>query len=533
MDVLRVFFEQQPLLSMFLVIALGYAIGEVSLGGFSLGIGAVLFVGLAAGMFAPHAAPPALVGSLGLVMFVYGIGIQYGRQFFAGLTSPFGLKVNGLSLLSNVSAVGAALAALAVFPIAPAHLAGLFCGALTSTPALQAALAAAGNNEPALGYSVAYPIGLVVPILCLFVAGRRIKADLPAAAGTGLELREIVVRNPEVIGRTLGEVSAILPAGVQVVIVREGHRNKVPAPEIVLDHDDVVAVAGESEAALAQARALIGEHAPGRITSDRQAIDYFKFFVSRRAVVGVRVADLRIPGVSGFSVTNVSRGDTDVLPRPDLVLEFGDRVGVVVHRGERDLVRAHFGDSIKGMTEFSYVALGIGMALGVLLGMLPVPVPGVGTIALGVAGGPLIMALVLGRLGRTGRWVWTMPVSANLTLRNFGLTLFLAQVGMTSGPKFLATVQEFGALFLAVGAFIVLVPAAVSLLVGHFALRLRFDDLLGATAGGVSGNPSVLAFASTLVTTDRVDLAYATTYPGSVVLKIVLVQVLLSLLGAS
>ena len=533
MDLLRAFLGQQPLLAMFLVIALGYAAGEVSLRGFSLGIGAVLFVGLGAGMFAPQAAPPALVGSLGLVMFVYGVGIQYGRQFFAGLTSPFGLKVNSLSLLSNLSAVGAAFAARAVFPIAPAHLAGLFCGALTSTPALQAALAATGSNEPALGYSVAYPVGLIVPILCLYVAGRWIKADLPATEGTELGLREIFVRNPAVIGRTLGEVSAELPAGVQVVIVREGQRNKVPAPDIVLDHDDVVAVAGESETALEQARTLIGESAPGRITKDRLALDYFRFFVSRRAAVGVRVADLRIRGVSEFSVVNVRRGDTDLLPRPDLVLEFGDRVGVVVHRAERDLVRAHFGDSIKGMTEFSYVALGIGMAGGVLLGILPVPVPGVGTIALGVAGGPLIMALILGRLGRTGRWVWTMPVSANLTLRNFGLTLFLAQVGMTSGPKFLTTVQQFGALFLAVSALIMLVPAAVSLVVGHYVLRMRFDDLLGATAGGVSGNPSVLAFASTLVTTERVDLAYATTYPGAVVLKIVLVQALLALLGTS
>jgi len=533
MDVLRVFFEQQPLLSMFLVIAMGYAVGEVGLGGFSLGIGAVLFVGLAAGMLAPHSAPPALVGSLGLVMFVYGIGIQYGRQFFAGLTSPFGLKVNGLSLLSNLAAVGTAFAASAAFPIAPAHLAGLFCGALTSTPALQAALAATGNNEPALGYSVAYPIGLVVPIMCLVVAGRRIKADLPSTAGSGVDLREIVVRNPKVIGRTLGEVSAELPSGVQVVIVREGQRNKVPAPDIVLDHDDVVAVAGESEAVLEQARALIGESAPGRITKDRLALDYFRFYLSRRAVVGVRLADLVIPGVPEFSVVHVRRGDTDLLPQPDLVLEFGDRVGVVVPRGQRDVVRAYFGDSVKGTTEFSYVSLGIGMAMGVLLGMLPVPVPGVGTLALGVAGGPLIMALVLGRLGRTGRWVWSMPVSANLTLRNFGLTLFLAQVGMTSGPKFLATVQQFGVLFLTVGSIIILVPVVVSLLVGHFVLRLRFDDLLGATSGGVPGNPSVLAFASTLVTTDRADVAYATTYPGAVVMKIILAQVLLAVLGTS
>jgi putative transport protein len=530
-DALQLFLEQQPLLTVFVVVALGYAVGGIDIRGFSLGIGAVLFVGLALGMFAPGSAPPALVGSLGLVMFVYGIGIQYGRQFFTGLTSPFGLKVNGLSLLSNLTAAGTAVAASALLPIAPAHLAGLFCGALTSTPALQAAIARAGGNEPALGYSVAYPIGLVVPILCLFVAGRRITLGLPAAAGTGLELREIVVRSPTVIGRTLGEVSAELPPGVQVVIVREGHHTKVPAPDIVLDHDDVVAVAGESETALEQARALIGEAAPGRITKDRLTLDYFRFVVSRHAVVGMRVADLAIPGASGFSVVNVRRGDADLLPRPDLILEFGDRVGVAAPRRDRDIVRAYFGDSIKGMTEFSYVALGVGMALGVLLGLLPVPVPGVGAIALGVAGGPLIVALVLGRLGRTGGWVWTMPVSANLTLRNFGLTLFLAQVGLTSGPKFLSTVQQFGALFLTVGAVIVLVPAVVSLLVGHFVLRLGLDDLLGATAGGVSGNPSVVAFASRITGSDRVDIAYATTYPGAVVLKIVLVQVILALMG--
>jgi putative transport protein len=348
-----------------------------------------------------------------------------------------------------------------------------------------------------------------------------------------LGLSEIVVRNPAVIGRTLAEVDRMLPAGVQVVLVREGHRNKVPAPEIVLDHDDVVALAGESEPALDEARLLIGEHAPGRITTDRLALDFFRFFVSRRAGVGARIADLAVPGVGEFAVVNVRRGDADLLPRPGLVLEFGDRVGVVTHRRDQDAARAYFGDSIKGTVEFSYISLGIGMGFGVLLGLLPVPVPAVGTIALGVAGGPLVMALVLGHLGRTGRWVWTMPVSANLTLRNFGLTLFLAQVGMTSGPKFVATVQQMGALFLALGAGIALVPMLVSLLAGHFLLRLRFDDLLGVTAGGVAGNPSVLAFASSLVPTDRTDIAYAPTYPTAVVLRILLVQAMLALMGTA
>ncbi len=533
METVRTFLEQQSLLSMFLVIALGYAIGSVNIRGFNLGIGAVLFVGLGVGMLAPKAAPPALLGSLGLVMFVYGIGIQYGKQFFSGLTSPFGLKVNALALASHLVALGVCYVAYAFFSVAPAHVAGLFAGALTSTPALQAAIGAAGNNDPALGYSVAYPFGLIAPILCIYFANVLLKPKLAAATGTGVELREIVVRNPQVIGRPLSELTAALPSGVHIFVVRQARQNCVPTPEIVLNKDDVLALAGESEDDLEKARLLIGESAVGRITKDRVNLDYFRLFVSKASVVGVSLADLQIPGVPEFSVMHVRRGDADLLPRPDLVLEFGDRVGVMAKREARDAMRAHFGDSIKGTAEFSYVSLGVGMALGVLLGVLPIPVPGLGTLSLGVAGGPLLVALILSRFGRTGGWVWTMPLSANLTLRNFGLTIFLAQIGMVSGPKFIATVQQLGPLFLAVGAAIILIPVLFNLFVGHFLLRLRFDDLLGANAGGVGGNPAILAFASKLVPTDRTDITYATTFPAATITKIILVQIMLAMMGKS
>jgi putative transport protein len=531
MDAAKMFLEQQPLFSMFLVIGLGYAVGQVNIRGFNLGIGAVLFVGLGVGILAPRAAPPAMLGALGLAMFVYGVGIQYGKQFFAGLTSSFGLKVNALALSSHVVAVGVCFAAVAAFSVAPAHVAGLFAGALTSTPALQAAIAAVGNDDPALGYSVAYPLGLIVPILCMYFANAWLKPKLPASSGTGLEMREIVVRNPQVIGRPLAELSAALPSGVQIIVVRQAHQNRVPSPETVLNQDDVVAVAAESVDALEKAQALIGEPTANRITKDRVDLDYFRLYVSRRAVVGVRLEELKIPGVSEFAVINVRRGDADLLPRPDLILEFGDRVGLVINRAELGAARAHFGDSIKGTAEFSYVSLGVGMALGVLLGILPIPVPGLGTLNLGVAGGPLVVALILGRFGRTGSWVWTMPVSANLTLRNFGLTLFLAQIGMLSGPKFLATIQQLGPLFLAVGTAIILAPMLFSLLVGHFLLRLRFDDLLGAAAGGVGANPAILAFGSRLVPTDRTDITYATIYPAATITKIIFVQVMLAMMG--
>jgi putative transport protein len=528
-DTLRIFFEQQPLLSLFVVIGLGYAVGGVSIRGFALGAGAVLFVGLGAGMFAPKAAPPALVGSLGLVLFVYGIGIQYGKQFFSGVASPFGLKANGLVLLSHLAGIGVCYAAYAAFAVSPAAVAGLFCGALTSTPALQAAISAVGNNDPALGYSVAYPFGFIAPLLCMYFANLWLKPKDLVQTGTGLELREVVVRNPRTIGRPLAEVSAELPSGVRIIVVRQGGQNRVPAPDITLSLNDVVALAGESEEALEKARTHIGEFAAGGITSDRGDLDYFRLFVSRSAVVGVSLADLRIPGVSEFSVMHVRRGDADLLPRSELVLEFGDRVGVMVRRAHRDAVRSYFGDSIKGTSEFSYMALGVGMALGVLLGVLPIPVPGLGTLSLGVAGGPLVVGLILGRLGRTRGWVWTMPLSANIILRNFGLTVFLAQVGMTSGPKFVETVQQTGLLFLGLGAAVVLAAVVVNLAAGHFLFKLRFDELLGATCG-VAANPAQLVFASKLTASDRTDVVYAMTFPTGTIMKILLLQVMLTMM---
>ena len=212
------------------------------------------------------------------------------------------------------------------------------------------------------------------------------------------------------------------------------------------------------------------------------------------------------------------------------MLELGDSVGLMVGREHLDAARRHFGDSIKGTTEFSYVSLGVGMALGMLLGVLSIPIPGIGTLSLGVAGGPLVVGLILGRLGRTGDWVWTMPLSANIILRNFGLTVFLAQVGMTSGPKFVETVQQTGLLFLGLGAAIVLVAVIVNLLAGHFLFGLRFDELLGATCG-VAANPAQMVFASKLTASDRTDVVYSMTFPTGTIMKILLLQVMLAMMG--
>jgi putative transport protein len=211
------------------------------------------------------------------------------------------------------------------------------------------------------------------------------------------------------------------------------------------------------------------------------------------------------------------------------VLEYGDRVGLLTNRESFQALRKYFGDSLKSNAEFSYISIGVGMALGFLLGAIQIPIPGVGKIAIGLAG-VLVVALVFGRLRRTGSINWTMPMAANLVLRNLGLTLFLAQVGMSSGPKFAATVTQTGLLFLALGAITLLVLILPIMLIGMFVLRMPYDQVTGIVAGAC-GNPAVLVFANKLTPTDRPDVAYAMIFPGMTILKILFVDIVSNVLG--
>jgi putative transport protein len=274
---------------------------------------------------------------------------------------------------------------------------------------------------------------------------------------------------------------------------------------------------------------LIGEAEPGRIGRDRSDMDYLRVFASRAGVIGRALGDLELPGAKTASILHVRRGDTDLLTHPDFVLEHGDRVGLLAPRADFPSLRAYFGDSIKATAEFSYISIGLGMALGFLLGSVAVPLPMMGRLSLGLSG-VLIAALILGNLRRAGGIAWTIPLSANLVLRNLGLTLFLAQVGMSSGPRFAATVSQTGMQMLALGAIVLLVLVLPILLLGLFVFRLPFDRVAGILAGA-TGNPAILAYANKLAPGEEPDIGYAMIFPGMTIVKIILVDIAAALIG--
>lgn len=520
LDLARDILGAQPILAIFLAIGIGYLVGQINLGGFSLGVGAVLFVGLAIGAFAPKANIVGPIGLTGLVMFLYGIGILYGRQFFEGMAGTEGRKYNFLALIAVVAGLAVALGLGQVFGIKLGHTLGIFAGSMTSTATLQAALDVTKNSEPSIGYSTAYPFGVIGPILCIYFMTRQVKPKFPPKTQR-FHMGEITI-GASVGERSVGDLIKELPAGVQVTMVRIGDENVVPTDSMIVSAGNALLVISDSEEALAQAAAKFGRLEPGVLVRDRASLDYIRVFVARATTVGVPLSKLELP--NGVRILHVRRYDVDIVPTPDLMLEFGDRVGVLVPPDRKEEVRKHFGDTVTATADFSYVSLGIGMALGILLGLIPLPIPGVGTVTLGIGGGPLIVALILGKLRRTGSLLWTMPLPANIVLRNYGLAIFLAAVGINAGQPFVRTVAESGLTMLFIGAAVLLTTVLIVLLVGYYLMKIPYDDLVGV-ASGATGNPAILVYSTRMAPTERPDIGYAMIFPSATILKVIAVQI--------
>jgi putative transport protein len=518
----------QPILTVFLAIGLGYLVGQINLGGFSLGVGAVLFVGLALGAFAPKAQITGPIGLIGLIMFLYGVGILYGRQFFEGMIGAAGRKYNLLAFVAVIAGLFVALGLGHIFGIKVGHTLGLFAGSMTSTATLQAALDTMRNSEPSIGYSVAYPFGVIGPILCIYFMTRAVKPKFPPKEPQ-LHMAEITL-GPDCASLTLDDLRQKIPSGVQIEMVRKGHQNFLPSPDLSLAAGDALLVIAERQNDINDAAARVGRLEPGRVVKDRSALDYIRVFVGKANLVGVPLGRLPLPTGFPVQILHVRRYDTDIVPNPDLLLEFGDRVGVLMPPDRKDEIRKYFGDTVKSAAEFSYVSLGVGMVLGVLLGLIPIPVPGVGTVTLGIGGGPLIVALIVGKLRRTGPLLWVMPLPANIVLRNFGLALFLAAVGVNAGQPFLKTVTETGPTLLLIGAVVLLVTVLIVLLVGYYLLKIPYDDLVGV-ASGATGNPAILVYSARMAPTERPDIGYAMIFPSMTIVKVIAVQIVGLLLG--
>jgi putative transport protein len=306
---------------------------------------------------------------------------------------------------------------------------------------------------------------------------------------------------------------------------RDGHQSVVDGRTTLMP-GDLVSVIGPAEE-VARAVDYLGEVSEEKLMMDREELDFRRVFVSSPETVGRRIVDLRLAERFGGVVTRVRRGDVDLLADPDMKLQPGDRVRVVAPRGNMDRVTGFFGDSYKTLSEIDVGVFGLGIAFGLLIGLVPIPLPGGTTFELGLAGGPLLVGLVLGALVRTGPIVWQLPYNANLTLRQVGVILFLAGVGTRSGHGFAGTFGDGGLTIFVSGAIITAVVAVAMLMIGHKLLKIPMSVLTGMLAG-MQTQPAVLAFAGEQARTELPSLGYATVYPVATISKILIAQLLIT-----
>ena len=516
-------FSSSPLLALFVVVALGAAIGAIRIGPLRFGAAGALFVGLTVSAIHPEVVSThmSIVQSMGLAFFVYCVGISAGATFFQDLRK----QTNLLALTTLVCVVGAVITFVGGRLLGLAS--GLFTGALTAAPALDTATRLTGDANAAVGYAFGYPIGVIGGILIVTITVTRKwlgPKDTPSLAGASLEAVSVHI-SKQINTR---DITAWREQRVRLSYLRRGDRTRVIAPgEDLLPGDHVVMVG--DPASIKDAAPLVGEILDHNLEDDRSDLAFERIVVSNPDVAGRSVSELNVTKRFGAVITRVRRGDLDLLARDDLDLQLGDHVAVVVPTDELDDIAQWLGDSERRVAEVDGMAFGIGLVLGLLLGIVSFPLPGGQGFQLGAAAGPLIVGMLLGALRRTGPLVWTLPAAANLTIRQIGLMLFLAALGLNAGPQFASLLGSPDGWRAAVLAAVMVVVCC-----GVQALGAKFIGLSAPrAAGGVAGflgQPAVLQAADARVTDERIEAAYATLFAFAIIVKILLLPMITSFL---
>lgn len=533
-----------------LVAGIGLYLGHFKIMGVNVGIAGVLFTGLLFAHFGATIDEHVLefMREFGLILFVYAIGIQVGPGFFASLRKG-GLGLNIMAASVVVLGVAMTLASHFIGKLPLPAAVGVLAGATTNTPSLGAAQQALRDvvgpasdlvKVPGLGYAVAYPFGVIGIILAMLIIKRMFRVD-PATElaafsqshqtqAPKLHSINLDVVNPDVVGLPLGRMTGFPETGVVISRVLHNGTVSVAHASTVLSVGDVILAVGPKER-LERLEKIVGRHSELDLRELDSPITAQRVVVTNKNVLGKTLADLALPKRFGVTVTRLARMNMELAARGDLSLKFGDTLMLV---GEPDAIieaSVDLGNSPKDLNDPQIVPLLVGIAVGVLFGSIPVALPGLpAPVRLGLAGGPLIVAIVLSRIGQWKNLVWSMPVPANLMIRELGIALFLACVGLKSGGKFVSTVLSGdGVSWILWGAAITLVPLLIVGGVARFFYKINFTAMCGVLAGGMT-DPPALAFANTYLGSELPALSYATVYPLTMLLRVLSTQALVLLL---
>lgn len=531
-----------------LISAIGLGLGKVHFWGISLGVTFVFFAGILAGHFGLSVDPQMLnyAESFGLVIFVYSLGLQVGPGFFGSFRKG-GMTLNMLAL--GVVLLGTLMTVIASYTtgVSLPDMVGILCGATTNTPALGAAqqtLVQMGmpSNSPALGCAVAYPMGVVGVILAVLFLRKLLTRPEDLETKEKDDTNKVYVaafqiHNPAVFNKSIKDIAGMShPKFVISRLWRDGHVSIPTSEKILKEGDRLLVITSEKD--VMALTVLFGEQEStdwNKEDIDWNAIDSEliseRILVTRTELNGKKLGSLRLRNHYGINISRVYRSGVQLLATPELRLQLGDRLTVVGEAPAIRNVEKVLGNAVKSLKEPNLVVVFIGIVLGLALGAVPFSIPGVGTpVKLGLAGGPIIVGILLGTFGPRLHMITYTTRSANLMLRALGLSMYLACLGLESGSHFFETViRPEGLLWIGLGAGLTIIPV---LLVGFIAfkfMKIDFGSVSGMLCGSMA-NPMALNYANDTISGDNPSVAYATVYPLCMFLRVIIAQVLLMFL---
>ncbi|HAS0866347.1 TPA: putative transporter [Enterobacter hormaechei subsp. oharae] len=533
-----------------LVAVVGLWLGNIKIRGVGFGIGGVLFGGIFVGHFADQlgwvlsADMLHFIQEFGLILFVYTIGIQVGPGFFASLRVS-GLRLNlfafGIVVMGGL--VTAILHKLFAIPL-PVVL-GIFSGAVTNTPALGAGqqilrdlgIPADVVDQMGMSYAMAYPFGICGILLSMWLVRVLFRVNVEQEAkehestltnGHALiKTINIRVENPNLNNMAIQDVPILNSATIICSRLKRDDTLKVPSPDTLIQHGDLLHLVGQP-ADLNNARLVIGQEVDTSLSTRGTDMRVERVVVTNEKVLGKKIRDLQVKERYDVVISRLNRAGVELVASQDASLQFGDILNLVGRPSSIDAVADMVGNAQQKLQQVQMLPVFIGVGLGVILGSIPLYVPGFPVaLKLGLAGGPLIMALILGRIGSIGKLYWFMPPSANLALRELGIVLFLAVVGLKSGGDFVDTlVNGEGMSWVGYGIFITAIPLITFGLLARIFAKMNYLTLCGMLAGSMT-DPPALAFANNLhATSGAAALSYATVYPLVMFLRIITPQLL-------
>ena len=540
------------LLVVSVVVAAGIGAGHVRVKGIGLGVAGVLFAGLVAGHFGfvPPVATLELLRDFGLILFVYAIGAQLGPGFFESLRHG-GARLNALAAAVALGGVVVAAAGAKLLQLDVAGVVGVLAGATTNTPSLGAAqqvldgvkgIEDVRRGLPSLGYAVAYPFGVAGIIAGLVVLRAVFKVDPKAEADALLrarasehppvERRTVVVENKNLDGMAVKDIPGFAGYGVVVsrVLPQHGAAAVTARPDTVVHTGDALLVVGAGQG-LHDFTVVVGRVAAVDLRAAPGVVEFRRVVMTSKAHVGRTLTDAEVALGGAVTFTRLRRGEVELTARGDHRLRLGDLVQAVGEPDALERAAVWFGNSDKALSAAELLPLFIGVAVGVAVGAIAIPLGLPAPLKLGLAGGPLLTAIVLGRLGRIGPVVWYMPGNVNAALRELGMALFLSAVGLKAGAHVVEAARSgAGPMWVGLGVAITVVPLLVVGAFGRVVFKLDYPTLSGVLAGAMT-DPPALAFAQGLAGSDAPAVGYAAVYPLTMVLRIVSAQLLVLLLS--